>query len=387
MATKPASRNARTLRLHSFVGIALFAHGGTRIAEPEGNMSTRSLIVWLIALLAWPQLAAAAPSYAVTPWSGKYTSAVDLNNAGQIAVNNLDTNVPYRTGYIQGNNTSESVGTLGGSDSRIVRLNNHGEAVGYSTTASGATHAFSYSGGRIEDLTAAYGMDIANGVNDQGDIAGRVDGHAALLHAGGMVDVFGPADSGAGPISNSGNVAGDYLIEGVGTHAFLYSKGKFADLGTLGGTFTVANAVNDAGAVVGYGSIGVGQYHAFLYDDCVMTDLGPAAASSMANDINNLGQVVGTIDGRAFLYANGKMTDLNTLIAPDSDFLLVAAVAINDRQQILVNACDRTGTFCTSSVRLDPIAPIPEPGSIGMLLAGSVLLGVHRYSQRRRTSA
>jgi probable HAF family extracellular repeat protein len=345
-------------------------------------MSTRVLCAWLIALLAWPHLAAvAAPSYTVTPVAGKFTSAVDLNNAGQVAINNHDSNVPFRTGSIQGNNTSESVGTLGGSESAIRGLNNKGEAVGDSTTASGLNHAFLYSGGQIQDLTVAYGIGSAADINDRGDIAGQADEqHGALLHAGGMVDVFGPASTHAVAINNHGQVVGDFVADGAGIRPFLYSEGNFTDLGTLGGTFGVANAVNDAGSVVGNSSItGGGQNHAFVYDDGVMTDLAPSAGASTANGINSRGQIVGTMDGRAFLYANGLMTDLNTLISPDAGFLLVSGLAINDQQQILANACDPTGTFCTSAVRLDLIPLIPEPSSIAMLLAGSVLLGVHRF--------
>jgi probable HAF family extracellular repeat protein len=343
-------------------------------------MLTRVLFGCLIALLAWSQLAAAtAPAY---------TSAVALNDAGQVAINNHDSNVPFRTGSIQGGGMSESVGTLGGSESAIRGLNNKGEAVGVSTTASGLNHAFLYSGGQIQDLTVAYGIGGAADINDRGDVAGQADEqHGALVHAGGMVDVFGPASTHAVAINNPGQVVGDYVAAGKGIHPFLYSEGNFTDLGTLGGTFSVANAVNDAGSVVGNSTITGGQNHAFVYDDGVMTDLAPSTRASTANGINNHGQIVGTMDGRAFLYANDMMIDLNTLISPDAGFLLVSGLAINNRQQILANACDPTGTFCTSAVRLDPIPLIPEPSSNAMLLAGSLLLGVHRLNRRSRTIA
>lgn len=347
-------------------------------------MSPKVLSALLLVLLALPEPpAAAAPSYAVTPVAGKYSSAVALNNAGQIAINNHAPDVPYRSGYILGATMVEEVGTLGGTESAIRAMNNKGEAVGSSQTASGANHAFLYSGGRIQDLTVAYGLDSAAGINDRGDISGQVDQRAAVVRAGGTVDVFGPPGSSAGRVNNSGAVVGDHIIEGVGIHAFRYAKGEFTDLGTLGGTLSLASAVNDAGSVVGYSSIAVGQYHAFLYDDGVMTDLVPSTKNSMANDINNHGQIVGTMGERAFLYENGTMSDLNTLIAPDAGVVLVSALDINDRQQILASACDPTGTFCTTAVRLDPIPPIPEPGSIGMLLAGAVMLGMHGLGRGR----
>src|SRR6185436_7448641 len=47
----------------------------------------------------------------------------------------------------------------------------------------------------------------------------------------------------------------------------------------------------------------------------VVTDLGTlrAVQSAHANDINDVGQVVGSAAGRAFLWQNGVMTELGTL--------------------------------------------------------------------------
>jgi probable HAF family extracellular repeat protein len=54
-----------------------------------------------------------------------------------------------------------------------------------------------------------------------------------------------------------------------------------------------------------------------------------------ASDINNKGQVVGGSGGKAFIWQDGKMTDLNKLIPPDSGWLLVTATGINDAGQIV----------------------------------------------------
>ena len=55
------------------------------------------------------------------------------------------------------------------------------------------------------------------------------------------------------------------------------------DIGGFGGT-TVANGINNAGQVVGSSN-----GHAFLYSGGVMTDLGPGSA----NAINSSGQIAG----------------------------------------------------------------------------------------------
>src|SRR5205823_15017167 len=66
----------------------------------------------------------------------------------------------------------------------------------------------------------------------------------------------------------------------------------------------------------------------------------PGDVSSSGDGINSKGQVVGgsfDIDGngRAFLWQNGVMTDLNTLIPADSPlFLIEATGTINSRGEI-----------------------------------------------------
>jgi probable HAF family extracellular repeat protein len=72
-----------------------------------------------------------------------------------------------------------------------------------------------------------------------------------------------------------------------------------------------------------------------------MTDLGtlPGDVSSVANDINAQGQVVGVScdadrNCRAWLWDDGVMMDLNTLIPPDSPLYLTWGGGINDRGEI-----------------------------------------------------
>jgi probable HAF family extracellular repeat protein len=79
----------------------------------------------------------------------------------------------------------------------------------------------------------------------------------------------------------------------------LYS---ITDLGTLtsGGT-SVAQAINNAGEVVGYGETSTGIEHGFSWTRGVLADLGtePGGGYSRANAVNDAGQIAGTADRTA----------------------------------------------------------------------------------------
>jgi probable HAF family extracellular repeat protein len=95
---------------------------------------------------------------------------------------------------------------------------------------------------------------------------------------------------------------------------------SITDLGTLGtGNMSVANAINNAGVVVGSTDVTPGLPHGFRWSAGRMTDLGtePGADYSTANAINDAGQIAGTADRTPGGYgypvrwsATGVLTDL-----------------------------------------------------------------------------
>ena len=70
----------------------------------------------------------------------------------------------------------------------------------------------------------------------------------------------------------------------------VWEDGRMIDLGTPSGSGSEANAINDAGQIVGMIDL-----MAFLWEDGVWTELGtlPGHSLSGASDINTAGEVVG----------------------------------------------------------------------------------------------
>jgi probable HAF family extracellular repeat protein len=116
----------------------------------------------------------------------------------------------------------------------------------------------------------------------------------------------------------------------------------------LGGDYSSAKGINDAGVVVGESTevtAGVTNLQAFIYQNGSMSSMRVQAAalgadSSAASAINNLGQIVGYLGfgqiTQAFLFDGTNIVNLNQYIPPSSGFAnLSSAYGINDKGQII----------------------------------------------------
>jgi len=258
------------------------------------------------------------------------------------------------------------LGTLGGSDSKAIALNDEGQVVGESAlpilaSGYGRSHAFVWQHDRLTDLgvvgrdlggdmpSQSSAVTITNGglVLGNGRVEQNVPNSRAFVWRGRMTVLRAGADSVGEAMNELGQVVGwtgDDVGYGRG-HAFLWQNGRTRDLGSLGRRpYSWARTINVHGQVVG-GSYSLDdardgeqiRTRAFLWQSGRMLELGalPGRPESEAFDINAQGQVIGSsyrgvTAPRAFIWQRGRMLDLGTLGGAST-----GASAINSRGQVV----------------------------------------------------
>lgn len=259
------------------------------------------------------------------------------------------------------------LGTLGGERAVPAGLNNRGEVVGSSMTAESEyqweTHAFLWKGGVMTDLgTSLVGWSRAQTINDDGFIGGALTDdnqyNSLVVWQNGAPSTFrtGWDDNQASVVAV--DVNGRVLVNIAGHEngtAALYRNGELIPLGGFGaGGFATASDINSHGQIVGYSALkSTGPqrlaWHAFLYHDGVMTDLGDLypcpdpvpsgddvdCGHTAALSINETGNVVGAARPpggvlRAVIWENGSRTPKDLGFGAGAS----RAVAINSRGEI-----------------------------------------------------
>jgi probable HAF family extracellular repeat protein len=146
-----------------------------------------------------------------------------------------------------------------------------------------------------------------------------------------------------GPGSAIAVNASQQVLVRVGNEPFIWdlrtNPMTVTPFGTLGGTVTIANDINDFGQVVGASQNSTGVFRPFLWTAKKgMVDLGTIGGDrGAASAINNSGQIVGLSDlpgttvGHATYWYKGKIHDLGVLSGYESS----SATDINASGQIV----------------------------------------------------
>jgi len=250
------------------------------------------------------------------------------------------------------------IGTLGGDSASAVDINDSGQVTGSAQTANGSSHAFIYSAGEMLDLgllkADRYGAGYSNGadINNKGEVVGVSDTGDGFSHAfryvdGAIVDLgtLGGSYSSARSINEAGQIAGEssFTPGNSDYHGFLFASGAMTDLGSLGDSYSTGDRINAAGAVAGIYQLEF-QSHAYLYSHGVMTDLVPGMLSYVSPTsvmVNAAGHVSGSFRTDAthsFLWRDGVALDLGNLGGGFSD-----AAAVNDADQVVGDSTVASG--------------------------------------------
>lgn len=326
-------------------------------------------------MLATPVLTGSAQ--AATP---KYTVKI-INSAVGVKLFGINSNGDvFGTAVESGAQTSESfllkagsttpqfLGTPGDQANKV----SSSVALGISASDNVVGYTLSDQAGNTEDVPVEWANSVtptiltglntlaphgaqATGINDGGEIIGtqrnpagngdvsfKIQGSTmttlpALPNGGVDAHVFG--------ISNNGFIVGDGDTAQVGPRSVEWnSSGAITALPQLASTFeSQAFAVNSSGVAVGDAVLTTdNRAHAVMWANGKATELSPGTLigfNSVANSVNDSGVIVGGGDAdHGFVYQNGTMTDLNTLIAPTAGLTLFAATGINSKGVIAGSA-------------------------------------------------
>src|SRR5580765_1677510 len=258
-------------------------------------------------------------------------------------------------GFVWESDVMRALPTLGGNNGFATGSNNRGQTVGWAETA---VHDSTCVAPQVLQFKAAIWGPGADQVQELPLVAGDTSSAATAINdRGQVVGISGRCDQAVGRFT--------------AIHAVVWDKDGITDLGNLGHfSWNTPMALNEHGDIVGFAPVDDSdpnspQLHAFAkFRGSPIQDLDTLSGVlfSEALGINASRQIVGischNADGsgvcRAFLWQDGEMTDLNTLVAPGYTNLLTTAQDINDAGVI-------TGRALTSGGQRPAFVATPHP--------------------------
>jgi uncharacterized membrane protein len=253
----------------------------------------------------------------VTPYApGLATSLFGIDPTGTWAVGSGSPSAGVTRAIVWSNGTRTEIPTIGGNYSVATDVNANGRAVGVSNNAAGADFGIFWSA-----ATGRRQLPWAVGVTPW-----RVDKAAEAINASDWI------------------VGSGQFAEGAPTHAALWIPATTTtyaapvDLGTLGGSISIASDIDSSGQVVGWSTNSLDTALPFLWNGATMSALpllnGTFGGEALA--LNDAGQIVGTsyssavVSDRATLWEGGVAYDLTDLAQKGHGLQpLVSATGIN----------------------------------------------------------
>jgi len=250
--------------------------------------------------------------------------------------------------FLWQNGTLTALPLLGGNNGFATGINNSGQAVGWAETTLRDPTCVLPQVLQFEAVLWGPGVDQQQVLPPfPGDSTSAA---TAINDAGQVVGISG----------DCGNAVGAFSAR----HALLWESGRPMKLPTLGGKgWNTPMAINNAGAVAGFsdlpgdvkGAVLTPNFQAFLWSrEGGIRNLRtlPGDVFSQATGINDFGQIAGTsfdanFNSRVFLWQDGVMYDLNTLVQPNAPLYLLASGDINDRGEITGLACVLASGTCS----------------------------------------
>lgn len=316
-------------------------------------------------------------------------SIQDINNNGVVLLSSNSVSYTYN----DANNQVRQLGTLGGTDTTALAINNSNQITGRSYLPGNAVyHAFIETYGSLTDIGPSTSSSAGLEINDLGQVIGYDNSGYFLFDNGtkkrlASLPDSSPVSAPLTDINSAGDIIGTTYLPSSGSHATLYTNGVPQDLGTLpGDKSSNAIAINDAGQIVGQSYSNQGKSRVFTYQTGLMSEVEGLGLNSSVNDINSSGQFVGSMiaadnSGHGYIYSEGSVWDLNDLIERDSDnasLLVMNAASINDLGWIGATTWQNGvyGNYLLKPTSTIATPAVPLPASLWFLLSGISLFGM-----------
>ena len=328
---------------------------------------------------------------------GTFGEAIAVNNEGSVAGDATLLGDSVKHAFLWRKGRIKDLETLGGPNSFASSLDERGEVTGFSDTVIADPLGEDFCGFRTYlvclpfiwqhgSMTPLPTLGGSNGkafaVNSRGLVAGQAENDTPdttcpsgfefpqvkpVLWDNGKIHelptITGDPDGIVSAINDKGDAVGNtFDCTGSSFHAVLWQHGKAIDLGTPNGLLLSPQAINNRDQVAGLADDGTTAV-AFLWENGIATNLGILApdAFSLALGINDKDQIVGDschadFSCRAFVWQDGTMTELNTLVRSTNAPFLENGNRINSRGQIAGK------TTVQGTDIADAFLATPEPG-------------------------